>query len=154
MCHRGTRLALAAALAAALCPAATGPAGAAPAGTVPYDVVYVRQPRFGDFENTIWPEVFHPARLEPGADLVLLHPDGSQEMLVAGGIGAVTDPFVSLDGEWVYYSYFPDLRPGSLNNQRGDLPYAGADVYRIHVPTRQVERLTFGEFTPNTGASD
>ena len=40
---------------------------------VPYDIVYVRQPRYGDDTNTIWPEVFHPARLDPGADLMLLH---------------------------------------------------------------------------------
>src|SRR5687767_13403392 len=75
-------------------------AGAAP---LPYDVVYVRQPRYGDDTNTTWPEVFHPARIDPGADLMLLHPDGTEEVLVAGGDGAVTDPFVSFDGEWVYY---------------------------------------------------
>ena len=122
--------------------------------SVPYDIVYVRQPRFGDTTNTTWPEVFHPGRLDPGADLVLLHPDGSEELLVAGGDGGVTDPFVSFDGLWVYYSYFPDLRPQALNSQRENLPYAGADIYRIHVATRTVERLTFGEFTPNTGAGD
>ena len=127
-------------------------AAPATAQAVDYDVVYVRQPRYGDDVNTVWPEVFHPARAEPGADLVLLHPDGTEEVLVAGGDGAVTDPFVSFDGRWVYYSYFPDLRPGSLNYQRGDLPYAGADVFRLHLGTRQIERLTHGEFTPNTGA--
>lgn len=130
-------------------------ASAAPAqGAVAYDIVYVRQARYGDATNTTWPEVFHPARLDPGADLMLLHPDGSEEVLVAGGDGGVTDPFVSFDGEWVYYGYFPDLRPQSLNHQRGDLPLAGADIYRIHVPSRVVQRLTFGEFTPNTGAGD
>ena len=67
-------------------------------GPVPYDIVYVRQPRYGDTTNTIWPEVFHPARGEPGADLMLLHPDGTEEVLVAcsipaggNGICAVTD---------------------------------------------------------------
>ncbi len=124
------------------------------AQAVDYDVVYVRQPRYGDEVNTTWPEVFHPARLEPGADLMLLHPGGSEELLVAGGIGAVTDPFVSFDARWVYYSYFPDLRPESLNTQRGDLPYAGADIFRIHLVTRQIEQLTHGEFTPNTGAGN
>ncbi|MEZ4682428.1 MAG: hypothetical protein R2932_50305 [Caldilineaceae bacterium] len=49
-----------------------------------YDIVYVRQPRKGDDEHMIWPEVFHPARVEPGSDLLLLHPDGSEEVLVAG----------------------------------------------------------------------
>jgi len=122
------------------------------ARAVDYDIVYVRQPRFGDQVNTTWPEVFHPARLDPGADLVLLHPDGSEEVLVAGGNGSVTDPFVSFDAQWVYYALFPDLRPAQLNGQRENLPYAGADIHRINLATRQVQRLTFGEFTPNTGA--
>jgi hypothetical protein len=69
------------------------------AAVVNYDIVYVRQPRYGDNTNTIWPEVFHPARLDPGADLILLHPDGSEELLVAGGNGGVTDPFISFDGQ-------------------------------------------------------
>ncbi len=132
------------------------PAGAqtpADAG-IDYDIVYVRQPRFGDDTNTIWPEVFHPARADPGADLVLLHPDGSEEVLVSGGNGSVTDPYVSFDGEWVYYSYFYDLRPEALNYQRWDLPELGADIFRMHLATRQVEQLTFGEFTPNTGAGN
>lgn len=119
-----------------------------------YDIVYVRQARFGDQTNTTWPEVFHPARLDPGADLMLLRADGSEELLVAGGDGGVTDPFVSFDGQWVYYSLFPDLRPAALNPQRDLLPHLGADIYRIHVASRQVERLTFGEFTPNTGAGN
>jgi hypothetical protein len=118
---------------------------------VTYDIVYVRQPRYGDLDNTTWPEVFHPAQIDPGADLVLLHPDGTEEVLVAGGDGAVTDPFVSFDAQWVYYSYFPDVRPAGYNSQRG-LPYEGADIYKIHLTTRQVVRLTHGEFTPNTGA--
>jgi hypothetical protein len=118
---------------------------------VPYDIVYVRQPRYGADTNTTWPEVFHPAQLDPGADLVLLHPDGSEEVLVAAGDGAVTDPFVSFDARWVYYSFFPDVRPEGYNSQR-DLPYAGADIYRLNLETREVQQLTHGEFTPNTGA--
>ena len=46
-----------------------------------YDIVYVRQARFGDNVNTTWPEVFHPAQLDPGADLMLLHPDGSRNVV-------------------------------------------------------------------------
>ena len=129
----------------------TSPVPPAP-GSVPYSVAYVRQPRHGDDQDTMWPEVFHPARFEPGADLMLLHPDGTEEVLVAGGNGSVTDPMVSFDGAWVYYAYVADLRPQSLNGQRGDLPYSGSDIYRVRVSTRAVERLTRGEFTPNTGA--
>ena len=90
-------------------------AGAAALG---YDIVYVRQPRFGDGTNTTWPEVFHPARIDPGADLMLLRRDGSEEVLVAGGHGSVTDPVLSFDAQWVYYSYFPDMRPTAINSQR------------------------------------
>jgi len=121
---------------------------------VNYDIVYVRQARYGDTANTIWPEVFHPARLDPGADLMLLHPDGSEEVLVAGGNGGVTDPFLSFDARWCYYVLFPDLRANQLNYQRADLPYAGADIYRIHLKTRQIQRLTHQEFTPNTGTGN
>lgn len=124
------------------------------AQAVSYDLVYVRQPRYGDGTNTIWPEVFHPARMEPGSDLMLLHPNGTEEVLVAGGNGAVTDPFVSFDGEWVYYSLVYDVRESELNFQRDWLPYSGADIFRIHVPTRVVQQLTHGEFTPNTGAGN
>src|SRR5262245_5826461 len=89
---------------------------------VPYDIVYVRQPRFGDDTNTIWPEVFHAARLDAGADLMLLRRDGSEDLLVAGGNGSVTDPFISFDGKWCYYVLFPDLRTSQLNYQRENLP--------------------------------
>ncbi|HEY2775055.1 MAG TPA: hypothetical protein VGK20_13490 [Candidatus Binatia bacterium] len=127
-------------------------ATASQAGVVPYDIVYVRQPRFGNSQNTLWPEVFHPARIDPGADLVLLHPDGSEEVLFAGGDGSVTDPFVSFDAQWVYFAYFHDQQPAGINDQRG-LSYAGSDIYRIHLASRTVQQLTHGEFTPNTGAA-
>ncbi len=135
---------------AAIASATTANAGAPVVG---YDIVYVRQVRFGDTTNTTWPEVSHPGRIDPGADLMLLHPDGSEEVLVAGGVGSVTDPFISFDGEWVYYSLFYDMRPEAINSQRS-LPRLGADIFRINLATRQIEQLTFGEFTPNTGAGN
>jgi hypothetical protein len=49
-----------------------------------FDVVYVRAPRLGDDANTCWPEVKDPIRAESGTDLILLRPDGSAEVLVAG----------------------------------------------------------------------
>ncbi len=118
---------------------------------VTYDIVYVRQPRFGNNTNTTWPEVSHPGRIDPGADLMLLHPNGNEEVLVNAGTGSVTDPFVSFDGQWVYYSYF--YEPGNINTQRG-LPYGGADIFKIHLGTRQIVQLTFGEFTPNMGSGN
>src|SRR6185503_5153749 len=132
--------------------APSSPGATAASDPVDYDIVYVRQPRYGDFTETIWPEIFHPARMEPGADLVLLHPDGTEEVLFAGGEGSVTDPAVSLDGRSIWFGYYPKLQPGDLNGQRNYLSYGGADLHRIDLDTRAVEQLTFGEFTPNLGA--
>src|SRR4051812_21979735 len=117
-----------------------------------YDIVYVRAPRKGDKERTAWTEIAHPALMDPGADLMLLHPDGSEDLLVAGGPdGAVTDPCVSFDGRWVYYSHLRGLKGTS---QHGQPPFGGADIYKIHVESRKIVRLTRQEFTPNTGAAD
>ena len=88
---------------------------------VNYDIVYVRQPRFGDLQNTTWPEIFHPGRIDPGADLMLLHPDGSEEVLVDCTVCSVTDPMVDFQAQWVYYSLFHDVSVGQLNTQRDNL---------------------------------
>ncbi len=115
-----------------------------------YDIVYVRAPRKGDAVGTNWPEISNPVFMDAGADLMLLHPDGKEEVLVKGGEGSVTDPMVSFDGEWVYYSHFHDMKGGSID--RG--PAGGADIYKIHVKSRKIVRLTQQQFTPNTGTGD
>jgi hypothetical protein len=115
-----------------------------------YDIVYVRAPQ-GDTGRTIWTEIAHPALMDADAELMLLHPDGSEEVLVKGGAdGAVTDPFVSFDGEWVFYSHIQGLKGTS---QHGQSPFGGADIFKIHVKSRKIVRLTHQQFTPNTGAA-
>src|SRR3954471_7016158 len=75
-----------------------------------YDIVYVRTPRKDNkAHSSRWPDASLPMNVDAGADLMLLHPDGKEEILVEGGKGSVTDPFVSFDGQWVYYSLFEDL---------------------------------------------
>jgi Hydrazine synthase alpha subunit middle domain len=116
-----------------------------------YDIVYVRARRAGDkVHKRFYTDIATPVTLEPGADLMLLHPDGSEELLVEGGEGAVTDPVVSFDGQSVYYTYIPTLKGAGPWQP----PAQGADIYKIHVPTRKITRLTHQEFTPNTGAAD
>jgi Hydrazine synthase alpha subunit middle domain len=111
-----------------------------------YDIVYVRAPRVVPGKDgreqpaPVWPNAAEPANLRASTDLMRLRPDGSEEVLVAGGKGAIADPYVSFDAQWVYYSYFHDL------SGRG-----GADVYKVHVPTRKTVRLTQQVWTPNTG---
>jgi hypothetical protein len=114
-----------------------------------YDIVYVRAPRKGDDVQIAWAEVFAPLRAEPGSDLMSLHPDGTEEVLVAAGDDTVADPFVSFDGEWVYYALIHNvLKPGSAK-----LTSESSDLFKIHVKTKKVVRLTHQEFTPNTGVT-
>jgi hypothetical protein len=116
-----------------------------PSVKLDYDIVYVRAPRFvpgphGKQRPSAWPEIAHPTNIDAGNDLMLLHPDGTEEVLVAGGGGSVADPFVSFDAEWVYYAHFYLGKLGS-----------GSDIYKVHVKSKKVARLTHQESTPNTG---
>jgi hypothetical protein len=120
---------------------------------VNYDIVYVRAPRYGDTNNTNWPEVKDPTQMEPGTDLMLLHTDGTEEVLVdAGDVGAAIDPFVSFDGKWVYYAFCPNVKDVT-SQRRASAMRQGCDIYKINVATREKVRLTFQEFTPNTGVT-
>ncbi|QPJ62451.1 MAG: hypothetical protein G3M70_11445 [Candidatus Nitronauta litoralis] len=119
---------------------------------VNYDIVYVRAPRAGNLVLTRIPEVFSPIDAEPGTDLMLLHQDGTEEVLVPGGNGAVLDPYVSFDGQWVYYAKIHDQT--DLNTERRDGARSGSDIFKINLQTRQIVQLTFQEFTPNTGVAN
>ncbi len=115
-----------------------------------YDIVYVRALRAGDkVHKRFFTDFSSPVTLEPGADLMLLHPDGSEELLVKGGDGSVTDPVVSLDGKSVYYTLIHNLK----NNSQWNPPRQGADIYKMNLQTRKIVRLTNQKFTPNTGAA-
>lgn len=116
-----------------------------------YDIVYVRAQRAGDkVHKRFFTDFSQPVTMEPGADLMLLHPDGSEEQLVAGGAGSITDPFVSYDGQWVYYVHLHNLEK---HNQWAP-PRQGADIFKIHLKTRRVVRLTNQQFVPNSGAAN
>jgi len=123
------------------------------AGPVSYDIVYVRAPRAGDSNYIRFPDVFFPTAMPAGSDLMLLHPDGTQETLFAAGNGAVLDPAVSFDAQWVFFSYIPDVTSNGINPQRG-LAYGGADIYKINIATRQVVQLTQQVWTPPTGSAN
>src|SRR4029453_13013959 len=103
-----------------------------------YEIVYVRADRAGDEKHKrFFTDFSQPVTMEPGADLMLLHPDGTEEVLVDGGHGSVTDPVVSLDGQWVFYSYLYDLR----NHSQWDPPAAGADLFKLNLKTREIVKL-------------
>ena len=79
---------------------------------------------------------------------MLLHPDGTEEVLVAAGEDAIADPFVSFDGA-------VGLLRAAIATSRSPRRQAGvgADIYKIHVKTRTIMQLTQQEFTPNTGVA-
>src|SRR5437763_11903886 len=84
-----------------------------------FDIVYVRAPRREADGRSRWAEVGDPRTMEPGSDLVLLHPDGKEEVLVpVEGNEAVTDPQVSFDARWVYFAKFHDVKQ-----------HKGSDIY-------------------------
>jgi hypothetical protein len=119
--------------------------------TIDYDIVYVRARRAGDtVHKRFFTDFSSPVTIEPGADLMLLHPDGTEELLVAGGDGSVTDPVVSFDGQWVYYVLLHNMKNASQWNP----PKQGGDIYKIHVKTKRVVKLTNQKFSPNTGAAN
>src|SRR5215469_3311618 len=129
------------------------PVGPKPIATDPsvrydYDIVYVRAPRKGDSTQIQWADIFMPTRFEPGSDLVLLHPNGTEEVLVKASDDAVADPFVSFDAKWVYYALARSLP------RNGKLVSFSSDIYKINLATRRIVQLTHQEFTPNTGAID
>src|SRR5215510_10216660 len=112
-----------------------------------YDIVYVRAPRTAKDRTgkerlaMVWPDASEPFNIRASTDLMLLHPDGKDELLVAGAPGAIADPYVSFDAQWVYYTHYREL------TGRG-----GADVFKVNVKTREVVRLTQQQWTRNTGA--
>ncbi|HLW65320.1 MAG TPA: hypothetical protein VKS79_08375 [Gemmataceae bacterium] len=115
-----------------------------------YDIVYVRALRAGDkVHKRFYTDFSQPVTMEPGADLMLLHPDGKEELLVPGGDGSITDPVVSFDAQWVYFVRIYNLK----NANQWNPPKEGADIFKINLKTRKIVRLTNQKFTPNTGAA-
>ena len=122
------------------------------AQAVNYDIVYLRAPRNGDATLTDWPEVFNPVKMEAGTDLMLLKANGTEEVLLAAGRGAVLDPVMSFDGASVYFAYFPDVTAAARNYQRNNVPKLGSDLYRMNLATRAITRLTWQTWDVASGA--
>ncbi len=115
-----------------------------------YDIVYVRAKRAGDkVHKRFYTDFSSPVTMEPGADLMLLHPNGTEELLAEGGDGSITDPAVSFDGKWVYFTRIYNLK----NASQWTPPKQGADIFKIRPADKKLVRLTNQQFTPNTGAA-
>src|SRR5262245_49003714 len=70
-----------------------------------YAIVYVRAPRTSPGKGgkeqlaMVWPDASEPFKMRASTDLMLVHPDGREELLVAGAPGAIADPYVSFDAQ-------------------------------------------------------
>ncbi len=94
------------------------------------EIVYVRYPKETSLQPFITiPQGEHAYRIAAGADLMLLRPDGSEQILVDCAVCSVMDPFISFDGNTVYYS---------LIEESGDA--SASWIYKI--------RLNSGDYTP------
>ena len=112
-------------------------------GEIDYPIVYVRVPRRSDGAR---PRFGQALTWQPGADLVLRHPAGSEEVLVEGGASAIVDPAVSLDAETIYYAElrFPGI-DGPAASRQGVAQ--SADIFSLALETGEVVQLTFGDAT-------
>mgnify|MGYP003693601625 CR=1 FL=1 len=125
------------------------PVASDPSVRIDFDIVYVRARRRRRPADRL-ERCLRAVPGEPGSDLVLLHPDGKEEVLVDAGKNSVADPVVSFDGEWVYYALYSYASPGASGLLRSE----SSDLYKIHIPTKRIVRLTHQESTPNTGIAD
>ena len=107
-------------------------------------IVACRMPKAGNEERRAFPDVMNfSLYVGRGTDLVLIHPNGREELLVdAGPNGAIVDPFVSYDGQSVYFSKFED--PEDFNLQR-NLSMKPAHIWRYDFATGRATQLTFGQ---------
>lgn len=116
---------------------------------VDYDIIYVRYP-LGDQSDPnnptflAMPQGEKAYAIDAGADLVLLKPDGTEEILVdCGTTCSVYDPFISYDATTVYYTLIDqfDEFPQSANALTRGL------LYKIHLDEQPYTpiQLTFDE---------
>ena len=113
----------------------------------PNAVVTSLSPDFPDASN-------HSLHIARGANLVVVHPDGSTDCLVnpitlndtSGATnfpnGACVDPTVSFDGTFVLFCHFEDPQNFQAGQQTSLSP---SQIYKVDVATKQVTQLTFGD---------
>jgi hypothetical protein len=106
-----------------------------------YDLLYVQAPRAGDMTPSPLPDVTDPLALPGGSHLMRWHrATGTTSRLVdAGSLGAVFDPVVSLDGQWVGYSLCPDVVTGRQGG--GKLPLMGCSLWKRHLTSGEMALL-------------
>ena len=106
-------------------------------------IVYVRYPnvdtRFPvdsrEYKFVTIPQGEVPYKIAPGADLVLLNPDGKEEIIVDCTTCSVMDPYISYDGSTVYYSL--------IENAHSSRPASWIYKVNLEIKPYKKVRLTF-----------
>lgn len=111
---------------------------------IDYPIVACRMPRRDRQDKEHFPDVMNfSLYVDRGTDLVLIHPDGREEVIVeTGETGAVVDPVVSFDGRTIFYAKFED--PQNFNTQR-KLTRSPAHIWRYDLATGTSTQITFGQ---------
>jgi len=104
---------------------------------VDYDILYVRYPATnpkGLFVSI--PQGEKPYDIAAGSDLILLHPDGTEDIVVDCSKCSVMDPFISYDGKWAYYSLIEEAKKSSASW-----------IYKVNLTKKPYKkiRLTFDD---------
>lgn len=128
----------------------------AQANQLGYDIIYVRYPivdnaKKNHHQYVTIPQGEQPYEIAPGADLILLKRDGREVVLVDCEQCSVMDPYISYDGNTVYYSHIEKPKRESASW-----------LYKINLndPNYTPVRLTFDDgfdsnlYAGNQGKSD
>jgi hypothetical protein len=113
------------------------------ANPLAYDVIYVRYPATDPADDFVSiPQGEHTYDIAAGADLLLLKADGSEIILLDCMTCSVMDPYISYDGNTVYFSLIMDIN-GDLKSRRASASW----IYKIHLddPSYSPIRLTFDD---------
>ena len=120
-----------------------------------YPIVAIRSERPDDETWVRFAEVMNPIH-HPVSDLVVIQPDGTEEVLVSGnGTDAILDP-KTLDGVNVFFARIYDVE----DTVQGHMPISkrGSDIFSIDIATGEITQWTdqtdeplasFGFVTPN-----
>ena len=110
---------------------------------IDFPIVACRMPTAGNQFRDAFPDARNDSLyIGRGTQLILLHPDGSEETLLdPGPNGACADPVVSYDGQSILFTLFTD--PQDINTQR-KLSRSPSHIMRIDLQTRQLTQLSFG----------
>ncbi|MCO6429245.1 MAG: hypothetical protein J5J00_00155, partial [Deltaproteobacteria bacterium] len=71
-----------------------------------------------------------------------------------GKRGAIWDPMVSFDGEWVYYTRVYSVEKEDFTFNYYVYPLSGSDIFKIHLKTRKIVQLTNQKSTPLSSTDD